>query len=159
VLETIRYIHRETTVWMELTTLLIPGANDDPGEIEAMSRWIRSELGPDVPLHFTAFHPDYKMMDVPATPLSTLRRAREIALAHGLRYVYTGNVRDVAGETTRCPGCGFGVIVRAGYQITDWNLEAAGRCAGCGLPVAGVFDGPPGHWGARRLPVRLELDG
>jgi pyruvate formate lyase activating enzyme len=155
VLDTLVYLKRETDVWLELTTLLIPGRNDSSEEIETASRWVADHLGPDVPWHFTAFHPDYKMTQVEATPPATLTRAREIAKRNGLRHVYTGNVRDEAGGSTYCHACGVRLIGRDGYVITAWELTAAGACGSCGAPCPGVFDGPPGAWGARRLPVRL----
>jgi pyruvate formate lyase activating enzyme len=155
VLETLEYVHRETSVWLEITTLLIPGLNDSDGELEAMSRWLIEHLGPDVPLHFTAFHPDWKMRDIPATPLATLRRARQIALRHGIRHVYTGNVRDPEGSSTRCHGCGAELIARDGYSVGRWELTSGGECACCGTPCAGVFAAAPGRWGTRRAPVRL----
>ena len=153
VLETLRYLRHETDVWFEITTLLIPGRNDSDAEIEAECTWVLDNLGPDVPLHFTAFHPDYKMSDVPPTPPATLTRAREIALRHGLHYVYTGNVRDTEGGSTFCPGCGCAVAVRDWYRMLRYELTEAGACAACGTLVAGVYDGPVGHWGARRLPL------
>jgi pyruvate formate lyase activating enzyme len=153
--ETLLYLKHETDVWFELTTLLIPGENDSSEEIDEMTRWVVERLGPDVPMHFTAFHPDWKMMDHPPTPPATLTRARKIALANGVRYAYTGNVHDEAGGTTRCHGCGEAIIGRDWYVMTDWNLTADGRCASCGTACAGRFEGPPGEWGARRLPVRL----
>ena len=124
-----------------------------------MTRWVVEHLGPDVPMHFTAFHPDYKMMDTPPTPPRTLTRAREIALRNGVHYAYTGNVHDEAGESTYCPHCGTRVIGRDWYLITDWNLDAGGRCGHCGGTIAGVFEERPGSWGARRLPVRLAAFG
>jgi pyruvate formate lyase activating enzyme len=153
VLDTLRYLKHETDVWFEITTLLIPGENDSDGEIDALSRWVVAELGPDVPLHFTAFHPDWKMLDVPPTPPATLTRARRIAMGNGVRYAYTGNVRDEEGGTTSCHACGAALIGRDGYRLTAWHLDAAGRCAGCGTPLPGVFDTRPGSWGARRRPV------
>jgi len=155
ILETLRYIKRETTVWLEITTLLIPGENDGDEEINAMTRWIFRELGPEVPLHFTAFHPDYKMMDIPPTPPETLTRARSIAMKNGLKHVYTGNVHDEEGGSTYCAGCGTRVIGRDWYEITHWNLDDRGNCRKCGRACAGYFDGPPGDWGARRLPVQI----
>jgi pyruvate formate lyase activating enzyme len=154
VLDTLEYLRHETDVWLEITTLLIPGHNDGAREVAALSDWVMAKLGPDVPLHFTAFHPDYKMLDVPRTPAATLTRARDIARAAGLAYVYTGNVHDEAGQSTYCPGCGARVIGRDWYEITAWNL-IDGRCAACGAPVAGVFEPRPGVWGARRAPVRI----
>jgi len=155
VLDTLVYLRQETEVWFEITNLVIPGENDSAEEIDAMTRWIVDRLGPDVPLHFSAFHPDYKMLDHPPTPLSTLRRAREIALANGVRYAYTGNVHDPAGDTTRCHACGAALIERDWYRLIAWRLTVDGRCEACGAPCAGRFDGPPGDWGRRRLPVRL----
>jgi len=155
VLETLHWLRHETSVWLEVTTLLIPGENDSKEELEAASRWFADHLGPDVPWHFSAFHPDYRMLDAPRTPPATLTRAREIARAHGLRFVYTGNVYDPEGQSTRCPGCGALAIGRDGYEITAWNLEGDGRCRGCGAPIPGVFEPAPGSWGARRRPVRL----
>jgi pyruvate formate lyase activating enzyme len=155
VLDTLLYLKHETDVWFEITTLLIPDENDGPEEIEALSRWIMDHLGPDVPVHFSAFHPDWKMLDKPRTPPGTLTRARRIALEHGLRYVYTGNVHDREGDTTLCHGCGAPVIVRDWYVLHDWALDDEGRCRACGTQCAGVFDGPPGDWGAKRQPVRL----
>ena len=113
------------------------------------------ELGPDVPLHFTAFHPDYKMMDRAPTPPETLTRAREIGMRNGLRYVYTGNVHDETGSSTYCPNCHEKVIGRDWYIITAWNLDSEGRCKSCRTQIPGFFDGPAGKWGARRVPVRL----
>jgi pyruvate formate lyase activating enzyme len=155
VLDTLDYLRHETDVWFEITTLLIPGNNDSDDELDAETRWIAEHLGPDVPLHFTAFHPDYKMRDVPPTPPATLTRARRIALANGLRFVYTGNVHDPEGGTTYCPGCGQPVIVRDWYVINRYDLTDAGSCRSCGTPVPGVYDGPAGRWGARRVPVSL----
>ena len=155
VLETLEYLRHETDVWLEITTLLIPGENDSDGEIDAMTAWIAERLGPGVPLHFTAFHPDWKMLDRPRTPASTLTRARARALGNGLRYVYTGNVHDPSGGTTACHGCGGSLIVRDWYVIRDYVLGDDGRCPACGTACAGVFDGPPGRWGAQRRPVRL----
>jgi pyruvate formate lyase activating enzyme len=155
VLETLEYLAHETKVWLEVTTLLIPGENDSAAEIEAASRWFAEHLGPDVPWHFSAFHPDWRMRDRPPTPPATLRRAREIARAHGIRHVYVGNVRDEPGQSTFCPGCGALLIGREGYEITAWNLGPAGRCLACAARCAGVFEAEPGRWGQRRLPVRL----
>ncbi len=155
VLDTLRYLVRETDVWVEITTLLIPGRNDSDAEIDAMTRWIASELGPDVPLHFTAFHPDFRMLDVPPTPAATLSRAREIALANGVRYVYTGNVRDRRGQSTYCHACGALLIERDWYELGTYRVTDDGRCGACGVRVPGVFAGPPGRWGSRRLPVRM----
>ncbi len=155
VLDTLRYLRHETGVWFEITTLLIPGENDSDAELEEESRWIMDNLGPDVPLHFTAFHPDWKMMDRPHTPAATLSRARRIAMSHGLRYVYTGNVHDHDGGSTYCHHCGQRLIGRDWYELSDWNLTADGRCNQCRTPLPGVFDPRPGRWGARRQPVWL----
>jgi pyruvate formate lyase activating enzyme len=154
VLDTLEYLH-ETDVWFEITTLLIPGENDSPGEIEALSRWVMEHLGPDVPLHFTAFHPDWKMLDKPPTPPATLRQARRIAREIGLRYVFTGNVHDPEGQSTYCPRCNELLIGRDWYELTAWNLGADGRCRQCGTACAGVFEAMPGAWGARRQMVRV----
>lgn len=156
--ETLVYVKHETDVWLELTTLLIPGENDGDDELQAMTTWVREALGPDVPLHFTAFHPDYKMLNDPATPPETLSRARHIAMQNGLRYVYTGNVHDEEGGSTYCHGCGARLIGRDWFVLTEWNVTADGGCQHCGTPCPGVFDGPPGSWGARRQPVRLHSE-
>jgi pyruvate formate lyase activating enzyme len=157
VLETLEYIHHETDCWLEITTLLIPGANDSSAEIEALTRWVADRLGPDVPLHFTAFHPDYKMTDVPPTPPSTLRRAREIGLAQGLHHVYTGNVHDTEGGTTFCTGCGEALIRRDWYQIEHYALDVQGACPACGAAVAGHFGAAAEHFGRRRIPLRVAV--
>ncbi len=146
VLDTLLYLHDETDVWFEITNLVIPGHNDSDEELGRMTAWIAENLGQDVPIHFSAFHPDYKMMEVPSTPPATLTRAREIAMANGLRYVYTGNVHDRAGDTTFCPGCGDAVIERDWYVLGSWSLSDDGSCRSCGTSIAGVFDGPPGDW-------------
>ncbi|MBF0625256.1 MAG: AmmeMemoRadiSam system radical SAM enzyme [Magnetococcales bacterium] len=155
VLETLIHLKRETRVWVELTTLLIPGENDSEAELEEMTCWVVEHLGPEVPMHFTAFHPDWKLRDHPPTPHATLIRARDIARKNGVHHAYVGNVRDARGGSTWCPRCQGLLIGRNGYTLTDWNLTAAAACRFCGLPCPGVFDGPPGNWGARRLPVRL----
>jgi pyruvate formate lyase activating enzyme len=158
VLDTLRYLVAETDVWLELTTLLIPGENDSDAEIDAMTRWIADNLGSDVPLHFTAFHPSWKMMDTPHTPKSTLTRCRDLALRNGLHHVYTGNVHDPAGASTYCPACKTVLIGRDGYELDSWNLAVDGdraTCAACGTPIAGVFEARPGHWGAKRRPLTV----
>jgi pyruvate formate lyase activating enzyme len=154
VLDTLVYLKKNTNVWLEITNLIIPGHNDSEREIAEMTRWVMENLGPDVPLHFTAFHPDWKMMNVPPTPLATLTHARRIALKAGIRYAYTGNVPDPGGTSTFCHVCAAELIGRQEYEITDWNLQE-GRCPFCGEPCRGVFEERPGRWGARRLPVRL----
>ena len=155
VLDTLVYLKRETDVWFEITTLVIPGENDSDGEIERECAWVVDQLGIDVPIHFTAFHPDWKMTDKPPTPASTLKRARRIAVEHGIRYAYVGNVHDADGDSTYCHGCGETLIGRDRYRILSWNLTGDGRCDRCGKRCAGVFDGPPGDWGPRRQPVSL----
>jgi pyruvate formate lyase activating enzyme len=155
VLDTLAYVKHETSCWLEITTLLIPGENDSDAELHAASSWIAERLGPDVPWHFSAFHPDYKMRDTAPTPSATLTRAREIARGYGLRYVYTGNVHDEAGASTYCHACGERLIGRDWYELTAWNLDAHGGCARCGTRCAGVFDAQPGSWGSKRMPVRL----
>ena len=159
VLDTLIYLKRETQVWLEITTLLIPGKNDSDEEITALSQWIAKELGPEVPLHFSAFHPDYKMRETPATPPATLKRARAIALKAGLHYVYTGNVHNVEGDTTFCPACQTPLIVRDWYQIQDYRLSDDGHCQQCQNKIAGHFE-PfelKRQFGARRIPVALHL--
>jgi pyruvate formate lyase activating enzyme len=155
VLDTLVYLHHETQVWTEITTLLIPGHNDSDGEIRRMSHWILQELGPDVPLHFTAFHPDFRMQDIPATPPETLARARAIALEAGIHYVYTGNVHDREGGTTYCPGCRRALIVRDWHRILEYRLTDDGHCPDCGTAIAGRFGHYEGDFGARRIPVHL----
>jgi len=155
VLETLEYVRHETDVWFEITTLLIPGLNDSDEELDRMTRWIVGNLGPDIPHHFTAFHPDFKMFDRPTTPTSTLRRARRIAVDNGERYVYTGNVHDPSGQSTFCHQCGATLIERDWYRLGKGGLYGKGRCEICGTACAGVFDAEPGSWGSRRRPVRL----
>jgi pyruvate formate lyase activating enzyme len=159
VLETLEYVRHETGTWMELTTLLIPGMNDSDAEIDEMTRWVVEHLGPDVPMHFTAFHPDFRMLDTPSTPPETLTRARRIALGNGVRYAYTGNTHDRAGQSTYCPHCGELVIERDWYTIGAYRLTDDGHCRACGTLVAGRFDGPAGTWGARRQPVNMSHGG
>jgi pyruvate formate lyase activating enzyme len=157
VLETLQFLKHETNVWLEITTLLIPDENDSDAELQAMTQWILEKLGPDVPLHFTAFHPDWKMRDRPPTPPATLTRARQIALANGLRYVYTGNVHDAAGGSTYCPSCKTCVIERDWYEIGQYALDGKGACLKCGTQLPGVFNGRAGAWGRKRIPVRLAV--
>jgi pyruvate formate lyase activating enzyme len=154
--ETLVWLKRETGVWLELTTLLIPGENDGEAEVEDLSCWVRDALGPDVPLHFTAFHPDWKMMDRAPTQKRTVQRAREIARAEGLRHVYTGNVHDPEGQSTRCSGCDALLIGRDWHEITAWGLDGQGRCGTCGTPCPGVLESRPGSWGRRRQPVAIQ---
>ena len=159
VLDTLIYLKRETQVWLEITTLLIPGKNDSDEEITALSQWIAKELGPDVPLHFSAFHPDHKMLDTPATPPETLKRARDIALKAGLHYVYTGNVHNIEGDTTFCPACKTPLIVRDWYQIQDYRLTDDGHCPQCQTKIAGHFEHfeLKRQFGSRRIPVAIHL--
>lgn len=156
VLDTLIYIKHHTNVWLEITTLVIPGENDSEAEIERLTRWVMEHLGPDVPIHFSAFHPDYKMLDRPATPPATLTMARKIAMRNGIRYAYTGNVRNVEGDSTYCHHCHEKLIGRDRYELTDWNVTADGACRFCHTPCAGVLESQPGHWGARRAPVILK---
>ena len=156
VLDTLLYLKHQTNVWFEITNLLIPGENDSDAELEAMVGWIMEHLGPDVPLHFTAFHPDWKMLDKPHTPPATLTRARRIALAAGLRYVYTGNVHDEDGGSTNCHSCGTRLIGRDWYTLTAWKVTGDGCCRACGARCPGIFDGQSGDWGAKRQPVTLD---
>jgi len=120
-----------------------------------MTRWVVERLGPDVPLHFTAFHPDFRMLDKPATPPATLTRARTIALKNGVRYAYTGNVHDGDGGSTYCHQCGKLLIERDWYVLGEWNLTADGCCKACSAMCAGVFEARPGNWGPKRQPVQL----
>ncbi len=155
VLDTIKYIKHETDVWLELTTLLIPGKNDSEKELQEMTQWVVENLGSDVPLHFTAFFPAWKMLDIPPTPVETLERAREIAIGNGVRYAYTGNVHDKAGQSTWCHQCGQILIGRDGYVLSEWNLALDGTCNKCGASCAGIFETTPGAWGNHRQPVQL----
>ncbi len=157
VLDTLKYVRRYTDVWFEITTLLIPGHNDDPHDIDQLTHWISYNLGRSIPLHFTAFHPDFKMMDTPPTPAETLLRAREIAMGNGLRHVYVGNIVDREGQTTYCTKCNAALIERVGYDIVGWKLGADGACPVCGTALRGVFEAEPGHWGSRRRPVSLGM--
>jgi pyruvate formate lyase activating enzyme len=157
VLETLVYLKRHTEVWLELTTLLIPGLNDSERELEEMTSWVVQELGPDVPLHFTAFHPDYRLRDRPPTPPATLRRARAIARKNGVHHAYVGNVHDSEADSTFCAVCGALLIGRDWYQLRAWHLGPEQHCPTCGARCTGVFEAVPGTWGPRRLPVRLQL--
>ena len=158
VLDTLRYLRHETDIWFEVTNLVIPGHNDGDDDIRRLVDWIVEELGPDVPLHFSAFHPNYKMREAPPTPRATLRRARRIAKDAGVNYAYTGNVHDQEGDTTYCAGCGTVLIARDWYEVIAWNLDA-GTCPKCGSRCPGVLEPEPGSWGARRLSVKMGSDG
>ena len=155
VLDTLQYIKHETDVWLELTTLLIPGENDSSDELNEMTKWVVENLGPNVPMHFSAFHPEWKMMDKPSTPPETLTRARQIAIDNGVRYAFTGNVHDEGGESTYCHQCNKKLIGRDWYVLTEWNLGKDGCCPDCGTECAGRFEAKPGDWGARRLPIQM----
>ncbi len=154
-LDTLVYVKHHTSVWLEITTLLIPGHNDSDAELSAMCSWILDNLGDDVPLHFSAFHPDYKMRDIPATPASTLLRARTIAKSLGLHHVYTGNVHDAVGGSSYCHACDALLIERDWYRLGRWALSDDGRCLACGARFAGVVEAKPGNWGPRRLPLTM----
>jgi pyruvate formate lyase activating enzyme len=156
VLDTLKYIKHETDCWLETTTLIIPGENDSEKELTEMCEWVVENLGPDMPMHFSAFHPDFKMMDVPSTPPSTLTMARDIAMKAGVRYAYVGNVHNRDADSTWCHQCGELLIERDWYELGKWNLNAEGCCKSCGTKVAGVFESKPGNWGAKRLPVRMK---
>lgn len=153
--DTLAWLKRETNVWFEVTTLLIPGQNDSAAELDAMTDWLVNAVGPDVPLHFSAFHPDYRMTDTAPTPAATLTRARDIARRNGVRYCYTGNVHDPAGGSTYCHACGELLIARDWYDLGRVAVKADGRCPACGTVCAGVFEDAPGTWGRRRQPVRV----
>ena len=155
VLDTLLYLRHETTVWFEITTLLIPGHNDSDAEITALSEWVAQALGPDVPLHFSAFHPDHRMRDIPATPLATLVRARHIALQAGLHHVYTGNVHHHDGDTTLCTVCKTPLVERDWYQIRQYQLTGTGRCPTCGTALAGRFGQHAGNFGRQRVPIAI----
>ena len=156
VLETLQYIKHETDTWLETTTLLIPGENDSDTELNEMCAWVVEHLGPDVPMHFTAFHPDWKMRDIPRTPAATLARARQIALNNGVRYPFTGNVHDPEGSSTYCHNCHELLIERDWYRLGHWGLDGQGRCRTCDTPLPGHFAAAPGQFGAQRIPVRLQ---
>jgi len=155
VLETLKYLKHETEVWFELTSLLIPGENDSSKELYAMTEWIVENLGSDIPLHFSAFHPDWKMLNIEKTPHSSLRRAREIALDNGIRYVYIGNIHDKSGSSTYCHKCHKVLIGRDWYELSNWNLDEVGICNSCRSKCAGIFENYPGDWGSKSLRVNL----
>jgi len=155
VLDTLKYLVHETGCWTEITTLLIPGQNDSDAELKQLAAWVCKELGSDVPLHFSAFHPDWKMLDIPSTPAATLSRARDIAVKAGLHHVYTGNVHDTEGGSTFCPACRSKLIVRDWYDILDYRLTENGHCPDCGTAIAGRFTHFDRAYGNRRMPVTL----
>ncbi len=155
VLETLEFIKHETDTWLELTTLLIPGENDSDAELEEMTGWVVEHLGPDVPMHFTAFHPDWKMRSIPRTPAETLSRARRIARANGVHYAYTGNVHDSDGGSTWCPSCSELLVERDWFKLGQYNIDTSGRCRHCGTDIPGRFGGAPGQFGPKRIPVRI----
>ena len=155
VLETIKYIRQETNVWLEITTLLIPGENDSEQEIYSEANWIMENLGPDVPLHFSAFHPDWKMRDKSKTTNETLKRSKQIAQECGLQYVYLGNIHDHEGSSTFCHNCNEILIGRNWYELSEWNLDKSGNCLRCGSLCPGKFSGPPGDWGRKRQPIKI----
>jgi pyruvate formate lyase activating enzyme len=157
VLDTLQYVWHETDCWLEITTLLIPGHNDSAAEVDSLTRWVADSLGREVPLHFTAFHPDYKFGDVQATPLATLQRARQIAQDNGLAHVYLGNVHDRDGGTTRCTGCGAALIERDWHALLRYELDGQGRCRHCDTPLAGRFGGPAPKLGRRFTPMRVAM--
>lgn len=154
VLETLQYLKHETNVWFEITTLLIPGENDSDQELHNLSAWVAEYIGVDVPLHFSAFHPDWKMREYKHTPAATLSRARNIARSYGLRYVYTGNVHDNEGGSTWCHHCHGLLIERDWYELGQWNVTQ-GVCQHCHTPLAGIFESKPGDWGRKRIPVKV----
>jgi len=153
--DTLRYLTHETNTWLEVTTLIIPGHNDNDRELEKLARFMVEDVGPTVPLHFSAFHPDYRMLDVPPTPHATLLRARDIAMKAGCEYVYVGNVHDRAASSTWCPACKSLLVERDWYELGHWGLDANGCCASCGHKIPGHFAARPGDFGSRRLPVRM----
>lgn len=155
VLDTLRYLKHETDVWFEITNLVIPNANDSEDEFTRMCDWILSNLGPDVPVHFSAFHPDFRMLDRPQTPSETLLKAHAIAKRAGLNYPYVGNIHDVAHSSTYCSQCNCLLIERDWYQLGAYGLNR-NRCGTCGATQAGRFDDAPGNWGRKRLPVNLD---
>ncbi len=155
VLETLKYIKHETNCWLETTTLIIPGENDSEKELTEMCEWLVENLGSDVPMHFSAFHPDFKMTNTPSTPASTLTLARNIAIKAGVHYAYVGNVHNRDADSTWCHQCGKLLIERDWYKLGQWHLDTEGKCQSCATKVAGVFEAQPGTWGAKRQPVRL----
>jgi AmmeMemoRadiSam system radical SAM enzyme/AmmeMemoRadiSam system protein B/uncharacterized protein (TIGR00296 family) len=154
VLDTLHWLKHESDVWFEITNLIIADTNDSPDELRRMCDWILQAVGAEVPVHFSAFHPDFRMMDQPRTPHETLVMARDIAIRQGLKFVYVGNVNDVFNQSTWCPGCGELLIERNWYQLGQWNLDG-NSCRKCGTSIPGRFDKAPGTWGNRRQPIRI----
>jgi pyruvate formate lyase activating enzyme len=155
VLDTLKYIKHETSTWLELTTLIIPGENDSQAELEAMTQWVVENLGSDVPMHFSAFHPDWKMRDKSPTPVRSLLLARQIALKNGVHYAYIGNAHDKSADSTYCHGCGKLLIGRDWYELSEWNLDDSGHCRFCSTRCAGVFRPQPGKWGTKSQRVLI----
>jgi len=153
ILETLQYIHTHTDAWLEITTLVIPGHNDSDTEIENLSEWIAKNLSPDIPLHLSAFHPDHKMRDTPKTSPVALKRARDIALRSGLRFVYTANIHDIEGDTTFCPNCHKAVIVRDWHTIKTYDLDDTGHCVHCRNLLPGHYQTQVGQWERSYKPV------
>jgi len=134
----LQWLKNETNVWFEVTNLMIPTLNDDPVETRKLAEWILAHLGPDVPLHFTAFHPDFKLRDKPRTPPETLHQARRIAREVGLRYVYEGNIFSDAANTT-CPGCGNLLVKRSWHDVMQNRIRKS-ACPDCGFQIPGVWE-------------------
>ena len=154
VLDTLVYLKRETNVWFEITNLVIPGANDGRDELQRMCEYLLEHIGDDTPIHFSAFHPDFRMRDTPPTPPEKLVEAYEIARQAGLKFVYVGNVHDLGRQSTYCPQCGQLLIERDWYQLGRYALEED-RCRACGTHIPGRFLASPGSWGPGRQPVRI----
>jgi pyruvate formate lyase activating enzyme len=154
VLDTLCWLKKETNVWFEITNLMIPGENDSPEETKRMCNWIVENLGDEVPVHFTAFHPDFKMLDKTATPAETLIRARQQAMAAGIKYAYTGNIFDQETQSTYCPSCKKCVIERDWYKLGAYQIKN-GCCNYCGAKIAGIFDDTKGSWGRQRVAVSI----
>ncbi len=152
VLDTLKWLKHESDVWFEITNLIIPEENDSPDELKAMCDWIVTNLGEEVPMHFTAFHPDFKLMNRPPTPASTLIAARDIAIKAGIKYAYTGNVNDVKRQSTYCPACSNLLIERDWFELGKYNIKN-GCCNKCGTKISGVFEDKKGNWGRKRLPI------
>ncbi|MCP3690832.1 MAG: AmmeMemoRadiSam system radical SAM enzyme, partial [Planctomycetaceae bacterium] len=154
VLDTLKWLRHETDTWFEITNLVIPQANDSEAEIGEMCDWLLQHIGDDVPVHFSAFHPDFRMTDRPRTPHETLLAAYDIARSRGLKYIYVGNVDDQQHQSTYCPQCQELLIERNWYELGDYHLDQ-NNCGHCGATIAGHFDHTPGDWGRKRLPVKI----